>query len=75
MTVIPRIPSDSSDILTESEARDYLRLSPTSNTLAVWRCRNRYALPFVRVGRSIRYRRADLDAFLAANTVQVVVES
>jgi excisionase family DNA binding protein len=38
-------------------------------TLAVWRMTGRYALPFVRVGRAIRYRRQDIDTWLATRTV------
>jgi excisionase family DNA binding protein len=38
-------------------------------TLAVWRMTGRYALPFVRVGRSIRYRKSDIDTWLASRVV------
>ncbi len=38
---------------------------PTS-TLAVWRCTGRFALPFFKVGRAVRYRREDVEAFLAS---------
>ena len=55
-----------SDLLTESEAAAYLKLRP--GTLSVWRCTKRYSLPWIRVGRSIRYRRNDLDAFLMSRT-------
>jgi excisionase family DNA binding protein len=34
--------------------------------LSVWRSTGRYNLPFLKVGRLVRYRRADLDAWLAA---------
>ena len=33
-------------------------------TLSVWRSTGRYALPFVKVGRKVRYRRTDLTAWL-----------
>jgi excisionase family DNA binding protein len=39
------------------------------HTLEVWRSSGRYAVPFVRVGRLIKYRRSDLDAWLASRTV------
>jgi excisionase family DNA binding protein len=48
--------------VTEAEAAVYLGVKP--QTLAVWRSTQRYALPFYRVGRAIRYDTADLDAFL-----------
>lgn len=38
------------------------------NTLAVWRSTGRYKLPFVKVGGLVRYRRADLHAWLQART-------
>ncbi|MBR1946439.1 MAG: DNA-binding protein [Alphaproteobacteria bacterium] len=31
------------------------------NTLAVWRMTNRYGLPFVKLVKVVRYRKADLD--------------
>ncbi len=34
-------------------------------TLAVWACTKRYDLKFIKIGRSVRYRKSDLDAFLA----------
>jgi excisionase family DNA binding protein len=50
-------------LLTPKETAAILRVSP--GTLAVWRCVKRYALPFVKVGRSVRYREEDIAAFLA----------
>jgi excisionase family DNA binding protein len=56
-----------SDLLTRAEAAAYLSIRP--QTLAVWACNGRYPLPIVRVGRSVRYRRRDLDAFIESRTV------
>jgi excisionase family DNA binding protein len=56
-----------SDLLTQTEAAAYLGLSP--NTLEVWRCTKRYELPYVKVGRLIRYRRSELDAWLDSRSV------
>jgi excisionase family DNA binding protein len=56
-----------SDLLTRNQAAEYLGVSP--NTLAVWASTGRYPLPFVRVGRSVRYRRSDLEKFLESRTV------
>lgn len=49
---------------TKSEAQ-LLDVSP--HTLDVWRATNRYPLPFVRIGRNIRYRISDLSAFIEGN--------
>ncbi|WP_233207859.1 helix-turn-helix domain-containing protein [Siphonobacter sp. BAB-5405] len=45
----------------KSAAR-YLRVSP--GTLAVWDCTKRYNLKHIKIGRSVRYRKCDLDQFL-----------
>lgn len=54
------------DLLDEAAAAAYLSIAPA--TLRVWRCTGRYALPFVKVGRLVRYRESDLSRFLAART-------
>lgn len=48
-------------------AANYLGIK--GHTLEVWRTTGRYGLPFVRVGRRVKYRRADLDRFLESRTV------
>jgi hypothetical protein len=40
-----------------------------SGTLATWRSTGRYKLPYVKIGRSVKYRYEDLDAFITNNTV------
>jgi len=47
-------------------AAQYLGVKP--ETLDVWRCTKRYPLPFIKVGRLVRYRQSALDAFLASRT-------
>ena len=47
-------------------AAEYLGLAP--NTLEVWRSAGRYDLPFVKVGRRVKYSKAALDAWIAART-------
>lgn len=54
------------DLLDAEQAAEILDVTP--GTLAVWRCSGRYALPFVKVGRKVRYRRADLEAWLVGRT-------
>ena len=38
-------------------------------TLAVRRCRREHGLPFVRIGKSIRYRLSDIQAYIEAHLV------
>lgn len=65
--------SDPNKLMTQIEAAAYLGIMP--QTLAVWRCMNRYpGLRFVKVGRSIRYRQSDLDRWLASRTVGATAE-
>lgn len=53
--------------LTNDQAAEYLGITP--RTLEVWRCTGRYGIPFIKVGRLVRYRQTDLDAFLDRRTV------
>ena len=39
-------------------------LGVTLQTLAVWRCEKRYNLPYIKVGRLIRYLRSDVEDFI-----------
>lgn len=55
-------------LLTEQQAADELGVKPT--TLQVWRSTRRYPLPYVKVGRLVRYRASAIAAFLAARTVE-----
>jgi excisionase family DNA binding protein len=57
-----------SPVLSRPDAAVYLGVKV--QTLAVWASTGRYRLPFVRVGRRVVYKRADLDRFLAENTVE-----
>ncbi len=50
------------DLLDDRAAAAMLDVSP--GTLSVWRSTGRYSLPFLKVGRKVRYRRADLLAWL-----------
>ena len=54
-------------LLTEAEAADYLSVEP--QTLCAWRCTRRYNLPFIKVGRLVRYRPEDLEEFLESRTM------
>jgi excisionase family DNA binding protein len=54
------------DLLTEKEAANFLNVAP--GTLSVWRSVGRYAVPFLKVGSKVRYRRSDLEAWLESRT-------
>lgn len=54
-------------LLTTDEAAKFLQVS--AGTLAVWRCVARYRLPFVKIGRNIRYKENDLVAWIESRTV------
>lgn len=56
-----------SNLLDTEQAADYLGVTP--RTLEVWRCVKRHDIPYIKVGRLVKYRQADLDAWLASRTV------
>lgn len=60
-------PTEQAELLTPSQMAHLLGVSV--GTLAVWRCTKRYPLPYVKVGRSVRYSRAHGDEFIKARTV------
>ncbi len=55
------------NLLSRKEAASYLGVA--EQTLAIWKTTKRYNLPVVKVGRLVRYKQADLDAFIASRTV------
>lgn len=59
--------NQSPELLTREQAAEYLGITP--RTLAVWACVKRYNLPYVKVGRLVKYRRTDLDEFINRRTV------
>jgi excisionase family DNA binding protein len=54
-------------LMTRCEAASLLGVRP--QTLAAWASTKRYPLPYVKVGRLVRYRRDDLLAFLSSRTI------
>lgn len=50
------------DLLDDKAAAELLDV--TAGTLSVWRSTGRYALPFLKIGRKVRYRRVDLLAWM-----------
>jgi excisionase family DNA binding protein len=63
--VHPHIKTDA--LLSNEEAAKYISVAP--GTLDVWRCTKRFNIPFIKIGRLIRYRKSELDAFLESRTV------
>ncbi len=63
---ISKIVERSRELLDERQAAEHLTVSP--GTLSVWRSTGRYNLPFVKVGRMVRYRLSDLDTWLNARS-------
>jgi excisionase family DNA binding protein len=59
--------SYNSPLMDPDQAAAYLGVEPA--TLAIWRSTRRYPLRYVKVGRHVRYRKSDLDAFLDKRTV------
>lgn len=51
-----------SELLSRREAAQYLGVK--EQTLAVWLCTKRYEIPVVRIGRLVKYKKTDLDAFI-----------
>lgn len=58
--------NDADWLLNEKQASNFLGV--TEGTLAVWRCTGRYDLPFLKIGRLVRYRRDDLETWLKGRT-------
>ena len=63
---IQEILARAKDLLNEQEAAAMLGVAP--GTLSVWRSTGRYGIPFIKVGRNVRYRPNDLDKWLATRT-------
>ncbi len=54
------------NLLDENSAAAILSVTP--GTLAVWRCTGRYNLPYIKIGRKVRYRQTDLDTWIENRT-------
>jgi len=55
------------ELLSRKEAAHYLNI--TEGTLAVWLSTKRYNLPVIKIGRLAKYRKSDLDIFIASRIV------
>ena len=63
---IIRQTSTLNDLLDQNQAAQLLHVTP--GTLSVWRSTGRYSIPFVKVGRSVRYRLSDLHSWIESRT-------
>lgn len=50
------------DLLSRREAAAYLGVA--EQTLSIWKCTGRQKLPYLKIGKLVKYKMADLDAFL-----------
>jgi excisionase family DNA binding protein len=57
------MPEDTTVLMTVDEAAAYLRLAPW--TLRHWVCKKK--IPYVSLGRSVRFRRKDMERFVTQN--------
>ncbi len=53
-------------LLSRKEAAELL--GTTEGTLAVWSCTKRYGLPFIKIGRLVKYKLSDLEDFIQRRT-------
>lgn len=64
--ILAAIVQSCKDLLDEKQTAEYLQVA--QGTLPVWRSSGRYGLPFIKIGRKVRYRRSDLDKWLEERT-------
>ena len=57
---------DQTELLSADQAA--ATIDVTSGTLSVWRSTGRYGIPFIKIGRKVRYRKSDLIAWLESRT-------
>lgn len=62
-----------SPLLTNIETAKLLGVKP--ETLAVWRSEQRYDIPYIKVGRCVRYRLSDLEIWINSRLMQSTTPS
>ncbi len=67
MTVLDPVAAIRRKLLTRKEAAEYLGFK--TQTLAKWASDGNYDLPVVHLGGAVRYRLADLEAFIERHTL------
>jgi len=63
---LPQVTKRTPALIDEKEAAAILAVTP--GTLSVWRSTGRYNVPFVKVGRCVRYSRIALEEWLESRT-------
>ncbi|MCU7836546.1 MAG: helix-turn-helix domain-containing protein [gamma proteobacterium symbiont of Taylorina sp.] len=58
--------SNTPALLTPEQTANKLNIS--EGTLSVWRCTGRYNLPYIKVGRAVRYKESDIEFFINGRT-------
>ena len=58
------VPLNPDPLYTNAGAAEYIGVSGVSLEKDRWK--RQYGIPFLRIGKAIRYRKSDLDAFLAS---------
>jgi excisionase family DNA binding protein len=56
-------------LINHKQAAEYLGVTPA--TLAIWACTKSYNLPFVKIGRLVKYRKSDLEAFIDERSIKI----
>jgi excisionase family DNA binding protein len=64
---LPALLQSTGNLFGNEAAAAYLGVTP--RTLEVWRCTKRHQIPYIKVGRLVKYRQTALDTWLAAQTV------
>jgi excisionase family DNA binding protein len=62
---INKLKDPSQTLLTRKQAAKYLDCK--ESTLAIWKSTKRYNLPYVKIGKNVRYRLSDLANFIEMN--------
>jgi excisionase family DNA binding protein len=62
-------PTFEQDTLTDTEGAAQLLHIP-ANTLRKWRCTGENNIPFVKIGRQVKYRTSDLLDYIESHTIK-----
>jgi len=54
------------DLIPATEAARQLHIKV--NTLAIWRCKRRYPLAYIKIGLRVFYRQGEIDRFIQSGT-------
>lgn len=66
-SAVSAITEHQAELLDNDPAANYIGIK--GGTLEVWRSTKRHQIPYIKVGRLVKYRKSDLDAWLTSRTV------